>query len=557
METDARGEPGAGLGRRVSAPWDALIDEFVEGHLRARPHLAVAAGRHEFDGRLPDWSPSGLEADRDRLTAARRTAEEVPDAELEAADRLERDYLLAIADGELFWLDSPVGPRRNPYYYVDALSPQVYVGREYAPLHERMGAFVDYARAVPRAVAQIRENLRPPLPAAFVDLGVESFRGLADYYEEDARRAFADAGAPDLEEELGAATREAGRAMRELAAWLADVERAPAGEFTLGEAGMGEMLWATERVDVSPSRLHRLAEEEMDRNRVALRGACERLAPGQSVEACVRQLQEDKPDRPPVEIAREQVTRMRRFVDEHQLASVPEGGTTRVEASPPYLRWNAALIDIPGPHDGHLPAVYFISPPDPSWSDEERRAYQPSNLDLLFISLHEVWPGHYLHFLHANRSDSALARHFVGYGFAEGWAHYAEELCCEVGLNDGDPATEIGLRVSALLRTVRMLVALGLHAGEMSLEEAERLFRDRAYQDRATARQQAVRGLFDPAYLNYTMGKMMIRRLRADWDARNGGRGWREFHDRLLTLGGPPLPLAREALLGDPSGPLF
>ena len=46
------------------------------------------------------------------------------------------------------------------------------------------------------------------------------------------------------------------------------------------------------------------------------------------------------------------------------------------------------------------------------------------------------------------------------------------------------------------------------------------------------ARQQAERGTFDPAYLNYTLGKLMIRKLREEWAAPHGGRqAWREFHD--------------------------
>ena len=37
-------------------------------------------------------------------------------------------------------------------------------------------------------------------------------------------------------------------------------------------------------------------------------------------------------------------------------------------------------------------------------------------------------------------------------------------------------------------------------------------------------RLKAARGTFDPAYLNYTMGKLMIRKLREDWTASRGGK---------------------------------
>src|SRR5262249_51763751 len=189
---------------------------------------------------------------------------------------------------------------------------------------------------------------------------------------------------------------------------------------------------------------------------------------------------------------------------------------------------------------------------EPTWTAKEQMEYIPGEPDLLFTSVHEVWPGHFLQFLHANRSRSKFGQVFVGYAFAEGWAHYTEELMWESGLGNGDPAVHIGQLLNALLRNARFLSAVGLHRGTMTVEQSERLFRDEAFQDAATARQQAARGTFDPAYLNYTLGKLMIRNLRDDWCASRGGRAaWKQFHDEFLAFGGPPIPLVRKAMLGD------
>ena len=90
------------------------------------------------------------------------------------------------------------------------------------------------------------------------------------------------------------------------------------------------------------------------------------------------------------------------------------------------------------------------------------------------------------------------------------------------------------------------------------MQTCETMFREQAYQDAGNARQQAARGTYDPAYLNYTLGKLMIRKLRADWTATHGGRaGWHDFHDQFLSYGGPPIPLVREQMLGANGGPLL
>ena len=160
-------------------------------------------------------------------------------------------------------------------------------------------------------------------------------------------------------------------------------------------------------------------------------------------------------------------------------------------------------------------------------------------------------PGHFLQFLHANRSKSLFGRVFVGYAFAEGWAHYTEEMMWDAGLRDGDLATHIGQLSNALLRDCRFLSAIGMHARSMSQEQSLRMFREQCYQDEGNSKQQSARGTYDPAYLNYTLGKLMIRKLRDDWTASRGGRSaWKAFHDAFLNYGGPPIPLVRQQMMG-------
>ena len=62
-----------------------------------------------------------------------------------------------------------------------------------------------------------------------------------------------------------------------------------------------------------------------------------------------------------------------------------------------------------------------------------------------------------------------------------------------------------------------------------------------------------MRGTFDPGYLNYTLGKLMILKLRDDYRREQRPEySLKGFHDRLLSYGAPPLPLLREAMLKNP-----
>jgi hypothetical protein len=346
--------------------------------------------------------------------------------------------------------------------------------------------------------------------------------------------------------------------MKDLVAWLKTQRANATDDFALGPERFRKMLWMTEKVNVSLERLEKAGREDLERNLDALGRACAAFAPGKTASECVAMARMRKPEGGAVGGAARQLDDLKAFVLEKNLVTIPGPEEARVATSPPYKRFNLAYIDIPGPFEKGLPSIYYIAPPDPSWSEDERQAYVPGKRDLLFVSVHEVWPGHFLQYLHANRASSKFGRVFVGYAFAEGWAHYTEEMMWEAGLGKGDPETHIGQLTNALLRNVRFLSAIGLHTGAMTVADSERMFRELAYQDPANARQQAARGTFDPAYINYTLGKLMIRKLREDWTASRGGReAWQAFHDRFLSFGGPPIPLVRAAMLGPDAGALF
>jgi uncharacterized protein (DUF885 family) len=542
----------AAVAAPLDAAWDTHVTNYIESWFAANPSSAVYAGRHEFDGRLPDFSARALSAEAARLEAARKsTAAFDPDG-LDAERRIEREYLLSVIDGSLFWQVEAQWPERNPAWYLGAIDPEIYLSKTYAPLEARMRAFIAYANALPQATGQIRANLRPPLAAPIIDYGVNAFGGYADFFAGDAAKVYSEVKDGKLQAELAAALQRASGATRELADWLESQRATATQDYAMGPALFSRMLAATEQVTVPLDRLEAVGRADMERNLEALREACGKFAPGADLHACVEKVHGRKAADGPVAEARRQLPQLRAFVVQHDLVSIPSQEQALVEQAPPYNAQNFAYIVTPGPYEKNLPAVYYIAPPDPSWSREEQQKYIPGIDDLLFTSAHEVWPGHFLQFLHSNASKSRIGQLFVGYAYAEGWAHYTEEMMWDAGLDADRPEAHIGQIVQALKRNARYLSAIGLHTRGMTVAESETLFLDGAFLDPGNARQQALRGTYDPAYLNYTLGKLMIMKLRGDWVATRGDRkAWKAFHDQFLSYGGPPLPMVRELMLGD------
>ena len=380
---------------------------------------------------------------------------------------------------------------------------------------------------------------------------MDSFAGYASFFASDVPSIFAEVKDSALQARLKASNAGAIKATQSMADWLKAQRPQATQNFALGAEKFAKMLYATERVDIPLEQLKAAAEADLARNLAALKSACDQYAAGKTLQQCVEKEAADKPSGGAVEGARAQLTTLRKFLIDNDLVTIPGPEQAKVEEAPPFNRWNFAYIEIPGPYEKNLPSVYYIAPPDPKWPKAEQDAYVPGKDVLLFTSAHEVWPGHFLQFLHSNRSDWKFGQLFVGYAFAEGWAHYTEEMMFDAGLGGGTPEAHIGQLSEALLRDVRFVSAIGLHTGGMSMADSETMFREKGLQDPGNARQQAARGTYDPAYLNYTLGKLMIMQLRDDWTRDKGGRkAWKQFHDAFLGFGGPPIPLVRAQMLG-------
>jgi uncharacterized protein (DUF885 family) len=545
-------------GEALAREYDRVAARAYDKLLEHEPHIAVRLGVHRYDGRLPDRTPAGLGRERAELEHARAELEAIPAAELPRARRLEREVLLVEIRDRLFRLVELDEAHRNPMSTADALELAPYVLRDYAPLDQRAAAIVRVCEAAPAYLAQARANLVPVVPRAWVDTAILMFRGQVEFINQELRPLLLHVDTPLASQaQIEDALDECVAALSEHARWLEGLRLEAGDDYRLGEARLLRMLAETQGVDIDLATLARIAEEDLARNTAAIEAAAREIDPEKSVREVVAAVGEERPAPDQVlTVAAEQTRAARQFVVDHGIATIPLDDPVEVRETPAFARWNIAALDEAGPFEEKaLGSFYDVSPPDPSWPAEEQRAYIPATTDLFMITMHEVWPGHFLHGLHMKQHPSRIVRSFCTITYVEGWAHYVEEMMVEAGAGGGTPQQRIAQRKAALLRDVRFLAAIGLHARGMSVVEATKLFEDRAFLDPANARQQAMRGTFDPMYLSYTLGKLMILKLREDWRARQGaGFSLRAFHDTFLGYGCAPIPVVRRDMLGDDSG---
>jgi uncharacterized protein (DUF885 family) len=524
-----------------SARFAELSERILDAWLADNPALGRQLGLHAYDGRLADYSAQAIEARVARLRATKAELATVDSAQLGPDGALDLAILRNQVELALFQYVALREWQTRPMFYDELFSVDAYVNRAYAPIELRAERLVAHEEAALVALPNVLRNLKSPMSKPVVETSARIFAGYAEYLRGDVVKLFGQVGSEELRRRFTKANTALAAAADELARHLRDVELPRADDsHVLGRARFQELLRAQEGLTLPLSELKRMGEDDLAKNKQAYEALRPRVHATRPRAAELR------------EEAAKLVAQSRAFIVDQHLVTIPTSDEVGVKETPPYMRWNAAFLDPPGPFETSKEAFYYITEPDPAWPLHEQEAYVMTRGILLSTTVHEVYPGHFLQGQWERRAPTRTQKTFGSYSFIEGWAHYAEELIVSEGFGASDPQNRLGQLSDALLRNVRLLVALGIHTEGMSIEQAERRFRDDAFQDDATAREQAARGAFDPGYFAYTLGKLQILELRTEARARLGQKfDLQRFHDALLSHGSPPVPLIRERVLSD------
>lgn len=541
--------------------FEPLAHGFLADYLEFYPTQGMRLGLHLYDGRAGDYSQVSIDAWMRTLGGwARRLAALDPHSltRQEAHDAALIDQTIAY---ERFRWEVLRDHQRDPITGSWVLDVTPYLKREYAPIAERVAALTSHLEDVPRFLDETREHLREALPRPIVETAQDVYGGYLSFYGTSLPQTV---GAIDDARLRGRFEDARGAAVDAITAHLAfldDARGRATDDVAIGEANFTGLLRTGELVDLPLSRLIALGEAELSRLTDDVRATASRIDPSVQPREVMAALGRDHPAAAAlIPETAAMLDELRRFLVEREIVTLPGDTRPRVAETPPFDRWAFAMMDTAGPFETvATESYYYVTPPEPDWPPERRDEWLTKfdYATLKDVSIHEAYPGHFVHFLHVGLAPSMVSKALTSYSFVEGWAHYCEEMMLEAGV-DASPRFRLAYLAEALVRQVRYLVAIRMHAGDLTVDAAEQMFVRHAFMEPLTARKEAVRGTFDPGYLNYTLGKFMMRRLRDDYRAERGAAfSLREFHDRLLRLGAPPVPLARRALLQHDSGTIL
>lgn len=542
---------------------DFLIfeEDYFNGLLAFQPTFGTLSGIHQYDEFLEDRSRGRIEArvEELRVQAARLAAlredtllvDEAIDAEI-LQKRIEAE-LLEFTE-ERSWETNPMLYTGLPGAAIDSL-----LKRDFAPGRERIPALVERLRTVPRLVEAMKMNVRNP-PREFTELALRMAQGSVTYFKQTVPKWAAPFATVEERGRVEKAALMAQLAMEDAVKWLEKEARPQSkGSFALGRERFLKKLRAEEMIDTPLPELLAIGEQALVRDRARFAKVAAAFAPAATMAQVMSRLADDHPrEGELLSVARGSLERAQKFLMDQKLITLPSNLRPNVTETPPFARNGAfASMDSPGAFETRsTEAYYYITPPEREWSAVRRREHLRlfSRPVLEMITIHEAFPGHYVHFLNAERFPTKTRKLLTTGSTVEGWAHYAEQMMMEQGYGGADPRLELAQLSEALVRDCRFIAGIKLHTEGWSVAQAAKFFAGQAGQEPANAEEEALRGTYNPTYLYYTMGKLMVYELRRDF-ARERGKNYtlRSFHDTFVRQGGIPLAMIRKILLTHPT----
>jgi len=538
----------------------AAVDRYVDQMMTEMPIAATHLGDHRFDDRLGDHS---AEARERQLASLHRAIDELAafDASAMSADAaIDHTIMERLIRSFLREAETLRSHERHPGTYLDECLGGVFLllVRDFAPFRVRMRSVLGRLRDVPRVLAQGRACLVVDrVPRVWAEVALESAT--------QGRKLFTvlvpllALRTPWLFPRIFTAARRAAAALAEYANFLrTDVVPNARGDFAIGKPLFEEMLHDEHFLDVSADDLLETGKRLFDETQRSMDELASRIDPTRTAREIVDEAKDRHPTaRDLLATYRKEVARARSFVVDHEIATIPDNESLRVEPTPAFMRGVLpyAAYMAPGLLEPKQEGIFVVTPVSPRASQAAQTAKLRGHCyaKLPITALHEGYPGHHLQLVHANRCPtlprklaSALSSLFI-----EGWAFYCEELMEQLGFIN-DPVQHLWRRKDQLWRAARIILDVSLHTRGMTIDEAVAFLVERVGLEPADALAEVRRYTQSPTQpMTYLIGKLEILKLVEAYRARCADASMRELHDAILACGSLPPKLLAAKLLGD------
>jgi len=554
---------GASQNASSSSPadYETLVDQYFDQYYTFHPTAGTSAGFHQYDTMLEDFAAKSRESEINWLNGEKQKFAALPTEHFSQDQRADLQLVRNKIAAQLLELQDVRMWQRNPSNYSNNATYTVFVlmSRNFAPADERLKSVIARERKMPANFAAAKSNLKD-VPKIYTEIALQQLPGIIKFFQNDVPLAFKSVTDQNLLADFKASNDKVIAELQSYQQYLKnDLLPVSNGDFRIGPELYRKKLLYEQMVDIPLDHLLQIGYDDLHKNQAELKRVAAQIDPSKTPEQILELVEQDhpKPDQL-LQSFRDTFNSLVEFIQQKHIVTIPSPVRPIVEETPPFGRaLSTASMDTPGPYENKATEAYFnVTLPDPSWTAEKTEQWLRgfNHNAIISIADHEAYPGHYTQFLWVKQAPSKVRKLIGCSSNSEGWAHYDEQMMLDEGYGDGDPKLRLAQIHEALLRDARYIVGIQMHTGKMTLDEGTQFFIKEGHQPAAVAEREAKRGTSDPTYLVYTLGKLEILKLRADYKQKMGDKfSLEQFHNEFMQQGYPPIKIIREKMLGNDS----
>lgn len=542
--------------------YSQLANEYIQFTLKSNPSNATYLGVHDYDNELEDFSKNKVQQLIKSLNDFNSRLMNIDFKTLSIDDQIDYELIRNHIQATLLELKDIRPQEKNPDLYTSSISDSIFmlIGRDFAPLKERLKSVIAREKKIPAVLQTARDNLKNP-PAIYTKIALEQLPGAILFFKEDVPKAFSGVQDKNLVNEFNKTNQAVIQALSQYKIYLEkEVLANSLGDFKLGPDVYGKKLKYKEMINLPLDKLLEIGYKDLRLNQEWFKKTAREIDANRSPIDILTEIAKDHPsEKELLNTYRTTLNEVKQFVMDKNIVTILSPALPVLRETPPFARALVlASIDPSGPFETKEKVAFFnVTPPESNWSLDKKEEYLKEH-HINFIRstvIHEAYPGHYIQFQEDPKLASKIRKIFPAISNFEGWAHYCEQMVLDEGFKNDNPKMRLAQLHDALLRNARVIVGIKMHTGEMSLKDATDFFVQEAYQSPAMAEREAKRGTTDPTYINYTLGKLEIMKLREDYKKLKGKQfSLKEFHDRFLQMGAIPIRQIRRVLVGNEEG---
>lgn len=558
-----------------SSRFAKLTDQFMKEALALSPVSASGAGYHvhgkgkkarQLDAELDDLSPAAAERQRkfyrDWQQRFRREGGSLGTDDAADLQLINDNIALSLME-----LERVQNYRHNPTGVVELIGNSLFLplSQNYASKEVRVGHVLSRMEQIPRALQQAKQTLADADPI-FVKVALEENEGNVQLIEGMVKGEIS-AGS-ELMKRYEQVAPKAIAALHDFSAWLRDDfgKRKPSRSWRIGKEFYDEKFKYVMQASVSPEQLLTDAERDMQSVRAEMleiatpmhreiyadHGDHSDLS-GQERENTIigevlKKISDDHPKRDElIEAVKRDLDSIKQFIREKKIVALSPRENLKVIPTPPFMRgiYSVAGFHAAPPLEPQAQAEYWVTPIDPKTPDDkaESKLREYNNWVLMWLTIHEALPGHYIQFEHANDlqpETRRLLRALLGNGaYVEGWAEYIAQVMMDEGFANNDPRFRLSMRKIRLRLLANTILDIRMQTMNMTDQEAMDLMTKTAFQTQAEAEGKLQRAKLSSTQLpTYYVGLREWLKLREKYEAAKGKQFDKmKFHNLVLDQG--------------------